>query len=92
MAHKDNKGIFIMLSEKHQQNILHISNDAGFVKLITIKKENAVQQKQWLQLKEEMGMRPAELCVRQRSQGLGFYTTYPTDPTKSTGWIPIKNS
>ena len=39
MAHKDNKGIFIMLSEKHQQNILHISNDAGFVKLITIKKK-----------------------------------------------------
>lgn len=40
-----------MLSEKNQQNILHINNDAGFVKLITIKKENAVQQKQWLQLK-----------------------------------------
>ena len=37
-------------------------------------------------------MRPAELCVRQRSRGLGFYTTYPTDPTKSTGWIPVKNS
>ena len=59
-------------------------------------KKNAAQQKQWLQLNGETGVRGAEfnflLYVLQRCQGLQFYPAYFTDPAGSTARIPVTQS